>query len=93
MPTNIRDLLTPDKQVLVKNGQIGHTFFHVKFEEKVEVFVRKIEKVRVSAQKEVEREHVAHLLTDVHKNIIRYYDDQEDINFWTVYYNSIVVTQ
>ena len=64
-----------NKFARVKNEQIGHAFYHGTFEGKVEVFVRRIEKVRVSAQKEVEREHVAHLLTGVHKNIIRYYDD------------------
>jgi|688.fasta_scaffold609946_2 hypothetical protein len=79
-----------NKFARVKNEQIGHAFYHGTFEGKVEVFVRRIEKVRVSAQKEVEREHVAHLLTGVHKNIIRYYDDQKDNEFCTVL--SIVVS-
>ena len=87
MPKNVGELLVLNASVLVKNG---HAFFHGKFEGKVEVFVRRVEKVRASAEKEVERDHVAHLLTDVHKNIIRYYDDQVDKEFCTVL--SVVVS-
>ena len=87
MPKNVGELLVLNASVLVKNG---HAFFHGKFEKRVEVFVRRVEKVRASAEKEVERDHVAHLLTDVHKNIIRYYDDQVDKEFCTVL--SVVVS-
>ena len=49
----------------------------------MEVFVRKVP--IASAEKEVERDHVAHLLTDAHKNIIRYYDDEKNSDFLRYY--------
>ncbi len=70
--------LVLNKYARVKNNEKnGHVFYHGTFEEKVKVFVRRIQKVvsSDSAEKVVGRDHVTHLLTDVHKNIIRYYDD------------------
>jgi hypothetical protein len=73
----VGEFLVLNKYARVKNNEKnGHVFYHGTFEGKVQVFVRRIQKLSSdSTEKEVGRDHVTHLLTDVHKNIIRYYDD------------------